>query len=649
MSDQERRFRYDAFISYRHVEPDRRWAKWLHGALETYRVPRELVKQGFPARLTRVFRDEDELPANADLSTQITTALDESKFLIVVCSPRAPASRWVNAEVEHFRRLGRHDRILALLIEGEPRESFPPALTEIRRTVIDTSAGGAATEREQIEEVEPLAADVRPTRSDTRAHVLRGHARLRIMACILGCRFDDLRQREAERRVRRARQIGAALAVLVLIMGALAAYAFAQRAEADRQRRSAQAYGGLIADDLVQSAVDAQDHQLADTLSRASRRVSERFKDQPALMVEVSVTLGDALLRAGNPREALDLFERVRDATKHARVDPAARLALQNGLADARLRQSISDADLADARLRLAEATAARGARDPLVMTLRNQFAGLLKNAPGADAERAARLDEAEREYAAVLADRTAVLGAKDLDTLVTRHNLGIVDLKRCRDAFNALGKDPAAAPAEARAAARRRFSIALEARRSLTSDSRAALGPTHPQTLATWSEEVALRAEAGRLDPPLLDAALNEYPAMLDELRRSLGFDHWRTLEVTGRYAQALGWAGRTDDAERAWWLVIEGSRTALGEGYWLTLGAADQLAALYERRGEDGHAEMVLLDRYRDAVSSGDAPLAARRADVLRSFFERRGRTIEAAAWAREAEAHAGKQPAN
>ena len=26
-------FRYDAFISYRHVEPDRRWAKWLHAAL----------------------------------------------------------------------------------------------------------------------------------------------------------------------------------------------------------------------------------------------------------------------------------------------------------------------------------------------------------------------------------------------------------------------------------------------------------------------------------------------------------------------------------------------------------------------------------------------------------------------------------------
>jgi len=33
-------FRYDAFISYRHVEPDRAWAKRLRHALETYRAPK---------------------------------------------------------------------------------------------------------------------------------------------------------------------------------------------------------------------------------------------------------------------------------------------------------------------------------------------------------------------------------------------------------------------------------------------------------------------------------------------------------------------------------------------------------------------------------------------------------------------------------
>ena len=59
-ADNAREYRYEAFISYRHVEPDRKWAKWLHRGLETYRVPKRLVKEkGCPSRLGRVFRDEE--------------------------------------------------------------------------------------------------------------------------------------------------------------------------------------------------------------------------------------------------------------------------------------------------------------------------------------------------------------------------------------------------------------------------------------------------------------------------------------------------------------------------------------------------------------------------------------------------------------
>src|SRR5579884_1640653 len=98
-------FRYAAFISYRHVEPDRGWATWLHRALEAYRVPGRLAaERGLPRRVGRVFRDEEELAASADLSAAIQQALAESRFLIVVCSPRTPASQWVNQEVERFRQ-----------------------------------------------------------------------------------------------------------------------------------------------------------------------------------------------------------------------------------------------------------------------------------------------------------------------------------------------------------------------------------------------------------------------------------------------------------------------------------------------------------------------------------------------------------------
>src|SRR5580658_861351 len=151
-------YRFAAFISYRHVEPDRRWAKWLHTQVETYRVPKHLQRErGLRARVGRIFRDEEELPASANLSAELEAALQQSRFLIVVCSPRTPASQWVNQEVLRFRELGRHDRVLALLIEGEPADAFPQSLREIRRTVVDTQS----LPREQVEDVEPLAADVR--------------------------------------------------------------------------------------------------------------------------------------------------------------------------------------------------------------------------------------------------------------------------------------------------------------------------------------------------------------------------------------------------------------------------------------------------------------------------------------------------------
>jgi WD40 repeat protein len=228
----EEAYRYAAFISYRHTDVDRRWAKWLHRSLETYRVPKRLRRErpGVPAKVGRCFRDEEELPASSDLSREIETALEQSKFLIVVCSPRTPQSRWVNREVELFRAMGRHERILALLVEGEPGESFPAALREIRTTVTDA----AGMTRQQIEQVEPLAADVRPSRHERRGHLGR-MARLRMLACLLGVAFDDLRQREQERKVRRLMAAGAVAVGLLVAMSALTFYAFTQRDRADAE------------------------------------------------------------------------------------------------------------------------------------------------------------------------------------------------------------------------------------------------------------------------------------------------------------------------------------------------------------------------------------------------------------------------------
>ena len=120
------RDKYAAFISYRHIKADRGWAIWVHNALESYVIPKSLRDQPYHKRIGRVFRDEEELAASTHLGENIREALRRSDWLIVVCSPRSKERPYVNAEVDYFRELGRGDRILALLIEGEPATAFPP-------------------------------------------------------------------------------------------------------------------------------------------------------------------------------------------------------------------------------------------------------------------------------------------------------------------------------------------------------------------------------------------------------------------------------------------------------------------------------------------------------------------------------------------
>ena len=125
--------RYYAFLSYSHR--DERIARWLHDALERFRVPRALVGQttengAIPARLTPVFRDRRELPASEDLGAEIDEALASSRFLVVLCSPAAAQSRWTNAEVERFKRLRPEGCILAAIVAGEPFASEQPGREE---------------------------------------------------------------------------------------------------------------------------------------------------------------------------------------------------------------------------------------------------------------------------------------------------------------------------------------------------------------------------------------------------------------------------------------------------------------------------------------------------------------------------------------
>jgi WD40 repeat protein len=186
--NEEKSGRYVAFISYSHR--DRQMAIRIHRALERIAIPKDLFTGASDflksrTHLKPVFLDKDELPSASSLPGELKRSLAASEFLIVVCSPSAAFSKWVNEEISYFRSLGRADRILCVVVGGKPMRysdeeqdgAFPPAL------FVD---GGE----------DPIAADL----TGDGASISR--EALRLGAGILGVAFDQLYQRDLKRRRR---------------------------------------------------------------------------------------------------------------------------------------------------------------------------------------------------------------------------------------------------------------------------------------------------------------------------------------------------------------------------------------------------------------------------------------------------------------
>jgi hypothetical protein len=127
-----------------------------------------------------------------------------------------------------FKKLGRADRIHALIVDGDPaaqpNECFPPALL-----------GAVGPDGESIEgpQEEPLAADLRPDADG------KDDAKLKLIAGVLGVPFNALRRREAaaaRHRLRITQAISAAMIALVLTAGVTGWYNRYFRRAADELR-----------------------------------------------------------------------------------------------------------------------------------------------------------------------------------------------------------------------------------------------------------------------------------------------------------------------------------------------------------------------------------------------------------------------------
>ena len=244
----KKKYKYDAFISYRHIEPDLTIAKILHEMIEKFNIPKHLRTVSNDENsindkhIFRVFRDREEL-STKDLSTMIEEAIANSKNLIVICSKRTSLSPWCRKEVQLFKKIHGVNNIIPVLIEGEPDEAFIDELKNLKTTFINS---------ENVEEeknIELLAADIRS--DEVKSPSFKGYEILeyskdpklneltkksldilkkseiyRIVASMLNVNYGDLKLRHQERYLKRIiyTSIAASIAMLIFVISVTTLY-----------------------------------------------------------------------------------------------------------------------------------------------------------------------------------------------------------------------------------------------------------------------------------------------------------------------------------------------------------------------------------------------------------------------------------------
>ena len=205
--------KYDVFVSYRHVRPDadvaRAVARLVEGYVVAGSVGGVVKRRGF-----RVFRDVEEL-ASGELGVLIESALAESEFLVVVCSPRTAGSVWCMREVEFFSRVRGVDHVLAVVVEGDPGVVVGDV---VGGDVLAVDVRAGAVRSEGFGGFEGCGSGVVDRLVRQSVGVLRRDGIDRLMAGVVGVSLGDLRQRQRECRMRR---ITAATAAAALVMGGI--------------------------------------------------------------------------------------------------------------------------------------------------------------------------------------------------------------------------------------------------------------------------------------------------------------------------------------------------------------------------------------------------------------------------------------------
>lgn len=216
-----REYSHDLFISY--SRRNESFAARLEKTLESYRPPKELDSS---RRYLDVFRDRADFVAG-EYSLSLNRHLKDSARLIVICSPEARASRYVDEEIRRFVAVRGADHIIPVLLSGIPNNeakpdqeaqmAFPQALCDVMPM--------------------PLAVDYRAFEGEAKVdRAPFSDAWYSLLANVYSVSRGEIEQRERKRRARTRRIVFGVLVGSIAVLSVFLYLAIVARNEAERQR-----------------------------------------------------------------------------------------------------------------------------------------------------------------------------------------------------------------------------------------------------------------------------------------------------------------------------------------------------------------------------------------------------------------------------
>ncbi|MEU4622110.1 TIR domain-containing protein [Actinoplanes sp. NPDC023801] len=312
---------FDGFISYSHAA-DGRLAPAVQRGLH------RLAKPWHRRRALWIFRDQTGLAVTPKLWTSIQEAMDGSAHFVLLASPEAAQSPWVNREIEHWLATKSPDRILPVVTDGEWNWDHAARDFTAGSTAVPASLRGVFTE-------EPLFLDLRWARDDL--HLSLQHIRFRdaiaqLAAPMHGVSKDEL-EGEDVRQHRRARRLSAvaaatlALLTLVASLTGVVAVRYADRAgaaaeEARLQQRVASEQRGTAERATEESQRQQENARVNEDRARAAqaetRRQEQLAGEHEALAREASA---EAKVQQSLAEEATAEARREQDVARRYRAE----------------------------------------------------------------------------------------------------------------------------------------------------------------------------------------------------------------------------------------------------------------------------------------------------------------------------------------